>query len=321
MSSAKHYSVTLMEEQTNRRLDKVLAEMFPEYSRNCLQAWLKEGYITVNGQPGVAKQKVKGDELVEMTEPDLPPLDAIAAEPIALNFVAEDEELLVIDKPAGLVVHPAVGNRDGTLQNALLHHYPELAAIPRAGIVHRLDKETSGLLVIARTLYAHKALVDQLQKRTVSREYIAITQGTIVAGGDVNEPIGRHQQDRKKMSVRRDGREAITHYRVLERYRQHTQLAVKLETGRTHQIRVHMAHIRKPLVGDPVYGGRLRIPPQATEALQVQLQQFRRQALHAARLGLVHPRSGEQLQWESPLPGDLQALINALREDSTVDAE
>lgn len=321
MSPARQYAVTLTTEQSNKRLDKVLAEMFPEYSRSCLQGWLKAGYIKVNGRAAVAKQKVHGDESLELTVPDLPPADSVEAEPIELNLVAEDPELLVINKPAGLVVHPAAGNPSGTLQNALLHHYPELAGIPRAGIVHRLDKETSGLLVIARTLFAHKQLVEQLQQRTVSREYIAIVQGKVIAGGSVDEPIGRHPQDRKRMAVRKDGRQAITHYRVAERYRHHSQLAVKLETGRTHQIRVHMAHLRRPLVGDPVYGTRLRIPPQATDALQQQLQQFRRQALHAAQLGLVHPRSGEELVWSAPLPEDMQLLIAALQEDTQLHGE
>lgn len=315
----EQYAVQLTPEHAGKRLDKVLAEMFPEYSRSCLQNWLKSGYITVDGAAGVAKQKVQGDESLQLTLPDLPADSEIVAESIDLDIIAADEDIVVVNKPAGLVVHPAPGNTNGTLQNALLNYAPELAAVPRAGIVHRLDKDTSGLLVVARNLPAHKNLVGQLQARSVSREYIAVVQGAVVAGGSIDAPIGRHAQDRKRMTVRADGRQAVTHYRVQERYRQHTQLAIKLETGRTHQIRVHLAHIRKPIVGDPVYGGRLQIPPKASGPLKAQLQQFRRQALHAIQLGLVHPRSGEPLQWQSPLPADLDSLIKTLRNDAAAD--
>jgi 23S rRNA pseudouridine1911/1915/1917 synthase len=234
---------------------------------------------------------------------------------IDLDIVYEDACLILINKPAGLVVHPAAGNPDGTLQNALLHHDPELIQLPRAGIIHRLDKETTGLLVIARTPAAHKALVEQLQAREFDREYRAVATGVMTAGGSVDEPIGRHPTQRIKMAVHRAGKEAVTHYRVLERFRAHTYLKINLETGRTHQIRVHMAHLRYPLVGDPVYAGRLRQPAGASEQLREALRRFRRQALHALKLGLTHPESGEWMEWESPLPEDMQLLLEALRAD------
>jgi 23S rRNA pseudouridine1911/1915/1917 synthase len=236
--------------------------------------------------------------------------------------IHEDSELIVVAKPAGMVVHPAAGNREGTLQNALLHRYPELVGLPRGGLVHRLDKDTSGLLVVARNLRAHKSLVDQLQARTVTRQYDAIVQGTLVAGGTVEAPLGRHPVDRKRMAVRRGdaggrgAKQAVTHYRIAEKFRQHTYLHVKLETGRTHQIRVHMAHLKKPLVGDPVYGSRMKVPRECTPRLRECLQTFRRQALHAARLGLNHPASGEPLEWRVEMPEDMQELLAALREDT-----
>jgi 23S rRNA pseudouridine1911/1915/1917 synthase len=222
----------------------------------------------------------------------------------------------VINKPPGLVVHPAAGNPDGTLQNALLHHDPALAALPRAGIVHRLDKDTSGLMMVARNLVAHKRLVAALQAREIRREYLAVVCTVLTAGGEVEAPIGRHPVDRKRMAVVAGGKPARTHYRVVERYRAHTLLRLRLETGRTHQIRVHMAHIHCPVVGDPVYGGRPRLPRGAGEALRTVLQNFRRQALHAERLALVHPGSGEPVSWEAPVPPDMQALIETLRTDA-----
>jgi len=224
----------------------------------------------------------------------------------------------VINKPAGLVVHPAAGNPDGTMLNALLHHAPELVSVPRAGIVHRLDKETSGLLVVARTLKAQAHLVQQLQERAFEREYEAVAVGVMLSGGSVDAPIGRHPVDRKRMAVSQRGRPAVTHYRVAERFRAHTHVRVQLETGRTHQIRVHMAHIRYPLFGDPVYGGRLRIPPKSSEQFTEALRNFRRQALHAVRLGLTHPESGKVMQWQAPLPADMEYLLHVLREDNTI---
>jgi 23S rRNA pseudouridine1911/1915/1917 synthase len=302
-------------EMVGRRLDQALSELFPEYSRSRLKKWVEEGHVQVNGGVLRPKDKLAGGEVIVLdvvVEEDR----RFAAEPIPLRIIYEDAELLVIDKPAGLVVHPAAGNWQGTLLNALLHHAPELAGVPRAGIVHRLDKDTSGLLVVASTLEAQSALVEQLQARSMSREYQAVTVRVMTAGGTVDAPIDRHPVDRKRMAVVAHGREAITHYRVLERFRAHTHITVKLETGRTHQIRLHMAHINFPLVGDPVYGGRLRLPAGVSEELRQCLQQFPRQALHAARLGLDHPRTGEALSWSAPLPEDMQQLLVLLRQDA-----
>ena len=232
-----------------------------------------------------------------------------------MELVYEDDHLLVVNKPAGLVVHPAAGNPDGTLQNALLHHDPALVDLPRAGIVHRLDKDTTGLMVVAKTASAHKTLVEALQAREVKREYRALVTGKPTAGGTVEAPIGRHPAKRTRMAVVSSGKHAITHYRIAERFRIHTLLAVNLETGRTHQIRVHMAHLHYPLVGDPVYGGRVKLPPAADEQTRQMLQSFRRQALHAYRLGLRHPATGEPMQWQADIPEDMQALLECLRED------
>ena len=301
--------------QAGIRLDKLLAEMFPQYSRSCLQDWMRNGYITADDNPVSPRQKVKGGEWLQLAIPRPQNNGVVEAEAIELSVQYADDDLIVINKPAGLVVHPAAGNPGGTLQNALLYHYPELTGVPRSGIVHRLDKDTSGLLVIARNLPAHKSLVEQLQRRSVSREYVAIVQGMLAAGGSVDAPIGRHPQDRKRMCVRQGGRSAVTHYRVSERYRRHTCLRVILETGRTHQIRVHMAHIHLPLVGDPVYGGRLRIPADCGETLHRVLSEFRRQALHAGKLGLLHPVSGDALQWQVDPPEDMQTLMDELRKD------
>lgn len=298
-----------------RRLDQVLAELFPEYSRSRIKQWIEEGRVRVDGRVLRPRDKLQGIEQVEL-EPLAEAEERWQAQPIPLTLVYEDEAVLVIAKPPGLVVHPAAGNRDGTLLNALLHHAPELAAVPRAGIVHRLDKETSGLLVVARTLEAQTDLVRQLQARSVTREYDAVVCGVLTGGGTVDEPIGRHPVDRKRMAVTPSGKPAVTHYRVEERFRGHTYVKVRLETGRTHQIRVHMAHIHYPLVGDPVYGGRLRLPRGAGDRLVAELRGFRRQALHAGRLALDHPGSGERMEWTAPLPADMQALIAALREDN-----
>jgi 23S rRNA pseudouridine1911/1915/1917 synthase len=223
---------------------------------------------------------------------------------------------MVINKPAGLVVHPAIGNRSGTLQNALLFHDEKLGQVPRAGIVHRLDKDTTGLMVVARTLQAHTYLVDQLQQRLIEREYQALVHGVLTGGGLVDQPIGRHPYDRVRMAVRKDGRESVTHYRLLQRFRSHSHLQLKLETGRTHQIRVHMQYLRHPIVGDPVYGGRMRLPPDASPAFIDALQEFKRQALHAWRLSLLHPDTGESMSWEAPLPDDMAAMLQTMHEDA-----
>jgi 23S rRNA pseudouridine1911/1915/1917 synthase len=301
-------------ELAGKRLDQALAQLFPDYSRSRLQQWVKAGLVTLDGVTCRPRDKVLGGEWVAL-EARLEDQVECRPQAIDLDIVYEDASLILINKPAGLVVHPAAGNPDGTLQNALLHHDPELIQLPRAGIIHRLDKETTGLLVIARTPAAHKALVEQLQAREFDREYRAVVTGVMTAGGSVDEPIGRHPTQRIKMAVHRAGKEAVTHYRVLERFRAHTYLKINLETGRTHQIRVHMAHLRYPLVGDPVYAGRLRQPAGASEQLREALRRFRRQALHALKLGLTHPESGEWMEWESPLPEDMQLLLEALRAD------
>ncbi|MCU7797624.1 MAG: 23S rRNA pseudouridine(1911/1915/1917) synthase RluD [Candidatus Thiodiazotropha sp. (ex Myrtea spinifera)] len=296
------------------RLDQLLSEHFSEYSRSRLQRWIKLGHVLLDGCACRAKDKVRGGELV-VVRPILEAEVSDLAEDMALDIVYEDEALLVVNKPAGMVVHPAAGNPNGTLLNGLLGHHPPLEKIPRAGIVHRLDKETSGLLVVAKTLPAQNALVQQLQARSVKREYRAVVQGVMTAGGRVDAPIARHPVNRLRMAVIETGKPAVTHYRVLQRYRAHTYVKVNLETGRTHQIRVHMAHIHFPLVGDPLYGGRLKLPSGACDLLVETLRDFRRQALHAMRLALVHPESGETLTWEAPLPEDMQHLIEALEMD------
>ncbi len=298
-----------------QRLDQALAALFPDYSRSRLQGWIRAGQVTVDGRKLRPRDKVDGGEQVRLAA-TLEDESRDAPEAIALNIIYEDEEILVLDKPAGLVVHPGAGNPAGTLVNALLHHRPDLRVLPRAGIVHRLDKDTSGVMVVAGTPTAHAALVRQLEERSVKREYEAVCVGVMTGGGTVNAPIGRHPVDRVRMAVREGGREAVTHYRVLERFRGHTHVRCRLETGRTHQIRVHMAHVRYPLVGDPVYGGRLVMPPGATPALAEALRGFRRQALHAARLELVHPGHGESVHFEAPLAADLAALLAVLQADA-----
>ncbi|TDJ33416.1 MAG: 23S rRNA pseudouridine(1911/1915/1917) synthase RluD [Gammaproteobacteria bacterium] len=301
-------------EAAGTRLDLVLADMFPQFSRSRLQAWLREGSILLDGATVKPRRRVLGGETV-VVDVALPDVMTDVAEALALDVVFEDPDLLVINKPAGLVVHPAAGNRSGTLLNGLLYHAPDLAALPRAGIVHRLDKDTTGLLVVARTLEAHKSLVEQLQARSVRREYDAIVQGCPVAGGTVDEPIGRHPKERKRMAVVAAGKPAVTRYRIRARFRSQSHLRVRLETGRTHQIRVHMAHIGHPLVGDRTYGGRPRVPAGADAELLKALQGFPRQALHAGALELEHPRSGERVSWTAPLPDDMRRLIELLKKD------
>jgi 23S rRNA pseudouridine1911/1915/1917 synthase len=294
------------------RLDLALVELFPDFSRARLQQWVKSGQIRVNGETWRSKDKVAGGEDVVLQYEPENAVETFQPESIPLDIVFEDDHLLVLNKPPGLVVHPGAGNWSGTLLNALLYRFPELQSIPRAGIVHRLDKQTSGLMVVARTLQAHKSLVDALQLREVSREYVALVEGKLIAGGCVEEPIGRHPVERKRMAVRENGKPAVTHYRINRRYQSHTLLDVKLETGRTHQIRVHMAHIHHSIVGDPVYGNRRRVPKGMKEADLLALRGFRRQALHAKRLGLVHPGSGETVSWEAPLPDDFTELLGML---------
>jgi 23S rRNA pseudouridine1911/1915/1917 synthase len=301
-------------ELAGMRLDQALAELFNDYSRSKLQTWVKAGRVQVNGAQLKAKDKLEGGEVIRLdAEPEVV-LDA-QAEAIALDIIYEDDDLLIVNKPAGLVVHPAVGNWHGTLLNALLYHAPQLERLPRAGIVHRIDKDTSGLLMVAKTLAAHHGLSDQLQARNIHREYLAITHGRMIAGGTVDEPIGRHPTDRLRYVVRDDGKEAVTHYRVESRFKKHTLIQANLETGRTHQIRVHMAHIRFPLLGDPLYGGRFQLPADCSEYLETVLRQFKRQALHAAKLGLEHPIKDIYMEWTQPIPDDMQCLLNALADN------
>lgn len=316
MSNSTKISRTISEECSGMRLDQAAAQLFPEFSRARLQQWIKDGEMLQDGRPARGKDKVLGGEELSLTRP-VEIETNYEAEPLALDIVYEDESLLVINKPVGLVVHPAAGNYSGTLLNGLLACCPELATLPRAGIVHRLDKDTSGLMVVARTLEAHQDLVAQLQERTVNRLYDAVVQGVLTAGGTVDAPIGRHPANRQKRAVTEgpDARPAVTHYRVTARYRSHTHLQCKLETGRTHQIRVHMAHIGHPIVGDPVYGGRMKPPKGAAPELLDFLQQFRRQALHARVLGFEHPETGDYLEWESELPADMQQLLTLLDQD------
>ena len=308
-------TISVPEELTGQRLDVVLAELMPDYSRNRLKQWLLDGQILLDGQQAKPKTKVYGDQQLELNIHVADISDECLAEDIPLNIVYQDESLIVVNKPAGLVVHPAVGNRQGTLQNALLFFDKTLADVPRAGIVHRLDKDTSGLMVVARTLESHKYLVEQIQQREVHREYQTVVHGVMTGGGTVDQPIGRHAHDRVRMTVREDGRPSVTHYRVLDRFRLYTHLHVELETGRTHQIRVHMQHLRHSMVGDPVYSGRSRLPAGASEEFLNILNNFKRQALHAWRLSLNHPETGELMQWEAPLPEDMVELIAGMKED------
>jgi len=300
-------------EQQGSRLDQVAAELFPDYSRSRLQTWIRNGCLLVEGEQRRPRDKVDAGANLTL-EAELEDEVSWQGEAIALDIVHVDDDLIVLNKAAGLVVHPAAGHSEGTLVNALLHLYPELSTLPRAGIVHRLDRETSGLMVVARSLRAHTTLVEQLQARTVKREYAAVCIGAMTGGGTIDEPIGRHPRARKKMAVvPLGGKTAITHYKVEERFANHTFIAVRLETGRTHQIRVHMAHHHHPLVGDPQYGGRPRIPKGADPVLIDTLRAFKRQALHARRLGLLHPADGERCEWEVALPEDMLALLDCLR--------
>lgn len=302
-------------EAAGQRVDRVLADLFPEFSRSRLSTWIKSGQVLLDAKIPRPRDAVRGGETVVIQaelELDVTP----AAEPIALSIVYEDEHLLVINKPAGLVVHPGAGNPAGTLLNALLHYDENLAALPRAGLVHRLDKETSGALLVARTEATQTALLELFAAREVHRQYEAIVNGRLIAGGTVDAPLDRHPVDRLRRAVREDGKPAVTHYRVRERYRAHTRIECVLETGRTHQIRVHMASIRYPLLGDNLYGGNLRLPKGASEATELALRAFRRQALHAERLALDHPVHGERLVVTVPPPDDFIALATALRADA-----
>ncbi len=308
---------TVGSELAGGRLDQALASLFPDYSRSRLQVWVREGRVRVNGELRRPRDKVVSGDLLELRAVAEEQV-ACAPQDIPLDILFEDAHILVIDKPAGLVVHPAAGNPDGTVQNALLHHDPGLIELPRAGIVHRLDKDTTGLMVIARTQVAHKRLVDAIAARAVRREYRALVIGGMPAGGTVDLPIGRHPTQRTRMAVNPLGKPSVTHFRVLEHFRGHTLLKVMLETGRTHQIRVHMAHLRHPVFGDPVYGGRLQLPGGASDALKRVLRGFRRQALHAKRLALAHPVSGRAMRFDCAIPADMRAVIDALAADADI---
>ncbi|MEY8194244.1 MAG: 23S rRNA pseudouridine(1911/1915/1917) synthase RluD [Cycloclasticus sp.] len=318
LKTQQQIELTIPEEMAGLRLDQALAELCPEYSRSRLKSWINSANIKVDDTVFRPRDKVNGGETVWINPIADVSLE-VKAEPIALDIVYEDEAMLVVNKPAGLVVHPAAGNWDGTLQNALLHHDASLEGLPRAGLVHRIDKDTSGLLMVARTLTAHKTLVDQLQARAFEREYLAVVRGYMTAGGTVDQPLARHPTDRKRYAVKQGGgKEAITHYRVAKRFAKHTLLRVKLETGRTHQIRVHMSHLNHAIVGDPVYGGRFRAIANASELLSDTLRSFRRQALHAARLGVVHPISGEEISWDCEMPEDMKNLVQVLTTETPV---
>jgi 23S rRNA pseudouridine1911/1915/1917 synthase len=301
-------------ELSGKRLDQALAVLFADFTRSRLQQWIDDGYVRRNGAAARKRDKVAEGDAIELEVP--PPVELHdAAQAIPLDIVHEDEELLVLNKPPGLVVHPGAGNPEGTLLNALLHHAPMLAALPRAGIVHRIDKDTSGLLVVAKTEHARQSLIAQLQDKTMGREYVTIVCGVMIAGGTIDAPIGRHRVDRQRMTVTNAGKDAVSHYRVMKKYRAHTLLQVTLESGRTHQIRVHMAHLRFPVLGDPTYGGRLHVPKGASDKLAGLLRAFKRQALHAMKLTLVHPASGEKMQWTASVPADMSELMEALAKD------
>lgn len=297
------------------RLDQALAKLLPDFSRTQIQEWIKKSEITLDGKHPKTRDQVFGGETV-MIRAARKAQPVFSAEPIDLDVIYEDDDLIIINKPAGLVVHPGAGNSKSTLLNALLYHAPALKDLPRAGIIHRLDKETTGLLMIAKNQPALINLSKQIRTRSVSRIYQAIVCGVLTSGGTVDEPIGRHPIQRKKMAVTETGKPAVTHYRVIERYRAHTRIKVQLETGRTHQIRVHLAHARYPIFGDPVYGGRLQLPKGASVEFTAVLRQFKRQALHACELGFTHPTTQKPMRFEVPLPKDIQQLIDALKRDA-----
>jgi len=306
-----HRSIVIPPQLAGRRLDQVLAELFADFSRSRHKQWIQDGCVSLDGARPLPRTRVRAGQTVALNM-IVEEIVETRPEPMPLTVVHEDESILVIDKPAGLVVHPGAGNPAGTLVNGLLHYAPELGALPRCGLLHRLDKDTSGLLLVVKTLPAHTRLVRDLQQRHITREYRAICTGRLTAGGSVSAAIGRHPTQRTRMAVNPRGRDAVTHYRVLARFPAHGFLALRLATGRTHQIRVHMAHIRHPLVGDPVYGGRLKIPAGAPEPLADALRGFHRQALHASRLQFRHPVSGERMMLEAPLPDDMKRLLHVL---------
>ncbi|MFZ4835832.1 23S rRNA pseudouridine(1911/1915/1917) synthase RluD [Rouxiella sp. Mn2063] len=316
MAQQVQLTATVAESQLGQRLDQALAELFPDYSRSRIKDWILDERVQVNGKKvSKPKEKVLGGEAIAI-DAQIEEEARWLAQDIALDIVYEDNDILVINKPRDLVVHPGAGNPDGTVLNALLHHYPEIIDVPRCGIVHRLDKDTTGLMVVAKTVPAQTHLVDALQRREITREYEAVAIGNMTAGGTVDQPIARHSTKRTHMAVHPMGKPATTHYRIMEHFRAHTRLRLRLETGRTHQIRVHMAHINHPLVGDQLYGGRPRPPKGASDAFIAQLRGFDRQALHATMLRLFHPVTGIQMEWHAPLPQDMVDLVAALKADT-----
>jgi len=315
VTESRVHNLVIPSDQAGYRLDQVLARLFPQFSRSRIKQWIESGDVLLDGQPTRPRQKLTGGEQVLIRE-SLEPRTVDRPQHIPLEIVDESDDFLVINKPVGLVVHPGAGNPDGTLVNALLNFDARLEALPRAGIVHRLDKGTSGLLLVARDAEIQQQFSDMLARREITREYQAVCLGVLTAGGTVDQPLDRHRNDRRKMAVRPGGRNAVTHYRVIERFRGHSHVRVNLETGRTHQIRVHFAYLRHALIGDPVYGGRLAIPAGASEKLADTLRNFNHQALHAGRLALSHPRSGKALDWVAEVPVDFAALIQVLREDA-----
>jgi 23S rRNA pseudouridine1911/1915/1917 synthase len=304
-------------QHSGSRLDHVLHQLLPDYSRSKIQEWIQQGFILVNQKACKPKHKVIINDLVVL---DIPRIDVIEDKPqaIEINILHQDEDIFIINKPAGLVVHPAAGHADGTLVNGLLALDSNLAQLPRAGIVHRLDKDTTGVMMVARNLTAHNHLVDQFQERLVKKKYVAVTQGVITAGRSIITGIGRHPINRKKMSVQEQGKESITHFKVRQKFKHHSLVDVELETGRTHQIRVHMAHIQHPLVGDPVYAGRLKIPAGVSEKLSNKLKSFKRQALHAETLSFTHPRDHRICEFRAELPDDMKTLIEVLDQEKSI---
>lgn len=308
MSESVEADFVIAMDHSGMRLDQAIADLMPDYSRSRLQQWIKQGAITVNGAQFKPKEKVKVNDLIEVNA-ELEPQGVWLPEPVDLDIVYEDESIIILNKPTGLVVHPAAGNYSGTLVNGLLHYNESLNNVPRAGIVHRLDKDTTGLMVISKTLQAHAHIVAQLQDRSMGREYEAVVTGVMTGGGKVDEPIARHSRDRKKMTVTPFGKHAVTHYRLIKKFEHHTHIRVKLETGRTHQIRVHMSHIGYSLVGDATYAGRSKVPAGTSPEFKEALRAFPRQALHAKKLTLIHPQTEEEMSWEVDLPQDMIDLL------------
>ncbi len=315
MNESIQIDTVIPEEMSGKRLDQALARLLPEHSRARLQGWIRDGYVLIDKKIMRPRDKIHGGERVEI-QAEIEVQISASPENIPLEIVFEDEYLIIINKPAGLIVHPGAGNPQHTLMNALLHHDQKLEQVSRAGIVHRLDKDTSGLLVIARTPQSHTCLVQQLQARNMHREYVTIVSGVMTAGGTIDQPIGRHPKHRTRMAVVKNGRTATTHYRIIRKYRHHTQLQINLETGRTHQIRVHMTWWHYPIVGDPVYGTKKQLVKGMDSNLANIVTSFPRQALHACAIQLLHPHSDELMNWEAPIPEDMTELIDSLELDA-----